>query len=212
MQMTNEVRAALRVLRDAAENDFERHRIDVLERDLMSPPVAEQVDEKHQSFNGVTFLKQKQGHYYCSHGIHVAVWLYYHGELPSKDCVVHHIDENPANNAIDNLQLMTRAEHGRRHPPVNTAPETRKMIQHTCSVCGKTYENIDPRSKFCSRSCMYKAHRARMMVPHTCVVCGREFIADKRFHIQCCSPHCAAILSWQTRKGDNNGSTSNSDK
>ena len=41
MQMTDKVRVALAVLRDAAENDFERHRLDVLERDLTTPPVVE---------------------------------------------------------------------------------------------------------------------------------------------------------------------------
>ncbi len=29
--------------------------------------------------------------------------------------VVHHVDGNPRNNVLDNLQLMTRSEHTRLH-------------------------------------------------------------------------------------------------
>ena len=32
--------------------------------------------------------------------------------------VVHHIDENPRNNAIENLQIMTRVAHGLHHATV----------------------------------------------------------------------------------------------
>jgi len=50
---------------------------------------------------------------------HVAVWCFWTGHtvLPS-GCVVHHKDENKLNNSIDNLQLMTRAEHMNHHRKV----------------------------------------------------------------------------------------------
>lgn len=51
MKFTPEVQAALAVLRANAENDFEHHRLDVLERDLTAPPVVEVIDDKHQSLN-----------------------------------------------------------------------------------------------------------------------------------------------------------------
>ena len=58
MKFTPEVVAALEVLRAAAENDFERHRIDVLERDLHEPPKVEVIDDKHQRFADILFFKQ----------------------------------------------------------------------------------------------------------------------------------------------------------
>lgn len=42
------------------------------------------------------------------------VWEEYNGPLPLGN-VVHHIDRNPENDAIQNLQAMTRAEHAREH-------------------------------------------------------------------------------------------------
>lgn len=50
----------------------------------------------------------------------VYIWEKVNGPVP-KDCVIHHIDHNPKNNDINNLQLMTRKEHVIHHKtlPIN---------------------------------------------------------------------------------------------
>jgi hypothetical protein len=50
---------------------------------------------------------------------------------------VHHIDKNVDNNDIENLRLMTVAEHQRLHATRN---ETAK--RHVCRICGRTYRSI----------------------------------------------------------------------
>ncbi len=45
---------------------------------------------------------------------YIVVWETHHGAIP-KGCVVHHKDRNPLNDSIENLQLMTRAEHILEH-------------------------------------------------------------------------------------------------
>lgn len=40
--------------------------------------------------------------------------------------VVHHKDEDKTNNSIDNLQLMTRAEHSMHHAMIRNTPQKRK--------------------------------------------------------------------------------------
>ena len=57
MKKPDRVAELLAELRDLTENDFERHRINVLERDLTSPPTVEIIDDTHQRFNGVTYSK-----------------------------------------------------------------------------------------------------------------------------------------------------------
>lgn len=116
MKFTSEVIAALQVLRDNAENDFERHRLDVLERDLTAPPQVEQIDDLHQKFDGVVYTKVKDGHYFANRSVHRDIWQYYHGEIPQK-CAVHHIDFDKANNQIENLQCLTPTEHRKAHAP-----------------------------------------------------------------------------------------------
>jgi hypothetical protein len=39
------------------------------------------------------------------------------GRLLRSDELVHHINEDPADDRIENLQIMTRAEHVRHHKP-----------------------------------------------------------------------------------------------
>lgn len=46
---------------------------------------------------------------------HVVVWVAAGNPRPGKGQVLHHINEDKTDNRIDNLQLMTRAEHNRLH-------------------------------------------------------------------------------------------------
>lgn len=55
MKNPEHVAELLAELRSLAENDFERHRINVLERDLTAPPVAEIIDDTHQKFNDIVY-------------------------------------------------------------------------------------------------------------------------------------------------------------
>lgn len=45
---------------------------------------------------------------------HRVVWEEKNGPIPH-GCVIHHVDENPRNNALENLQLMSRSDHTRHH-------------------------------------------------------------------------------------------------
>lgn len=99
MKFTPEVVAALKVLRANAENDFERHRIDVLERDFTAPPVVEVITSTRQKFGDVVYYKAKDEHYTTSAALHRVVWQYYHGDIPD-GCQIHHVDENPSNNNV----------------------------------------------------------------------------------------------------------------
>ena len=137
MKFTPEVVVALAVLRANAENDFERHRINVLERDLTAPPQVEVIDDTYQKFNDVVFHKNKQGHYVTSStGIHRFVWQYYVGDIP-EGYHVHHVDFDKANNQIENLQCLTKKEHSKIHR------DKLPYFENICEVCGKTYVVIN---------------------------------------------------------------------
>jgi len=47
--------------------------------------------------------------------IHVVIMENHLGRILRKDEEVHHKDENPKNNALSNLELVTKAEHQREH-------------------------------------------------------------------------------------------------
>lgn len=203
MKFTPEVIAALQTLKNAAENDFERHRIDVLEKDLTEPPKVEVIDEKHQKFGGVNFAKRaNKGHFNANEiGIHRFVYTYYFGEIP-KGCDIHHIDRDKSNNDISNLLMLTRSEHQKIHYPKGTRiPKIKKKF--TCTFCGKEYEAFpNAQNLYCSEECKNKAcYSRKKLETKNCVICGKEFYArvDKT-NRKCCSRACAAKLLSQIAK------------
>lgn len=71
--------------------------------------------ENHPGFPGKTWVTQ-----------HHLVWWKYRRERVPRGYVLHHKDENRANNKIGNLKLMTNAEHVRLH---STNPEARERAR-----------------------------------------------------------------------------------
>lgn len=197
MKFTPEVIAALQILREHAENDFERHRINVLERDLTAPPQVEIVDDTHQRFDGVTYHKDKGGHYRTTVPIHRAHWSYYHGEVP-KGYDIHHINGDKTNNDISNLLILKKSEHHSLHRHIAIAKE----YTCVCDVCGKIFSSLSPKAntRFCSAACNAQAQRKRKKnyTIRKCVVCGKNFSVFKTKTTRCCSKSCAMTLSWQT--------------
>ena len=78
-------------------------------------------------FNGRVYKRYPNGkhpnYYYWKFGhgnkqsemLHHAVYKFYHGEIPNGK-IIHHIDHNPLNNSIENLEAVSRSEHNRLHP------------------------------------------------------------------------------------------------
>jgi hypothetical protein len=83
-----------------------------------------------------------------SRGEHCIVWETANGPIPAGH-VIHHIDEDPRNNDIGNLQLMTRAAHSKLH-------NQRHPLTKACEVCGDTFTphpTKRKRAKTCSPAC-----------------------------------------------------------
>lgn len=198
MQFNEQVLTALEVLRNFAENDFERHRIDVLEKDLTAPPKAEVIDDKYQKFNGVIYHQSTPYHHF--NNIHLYVWNYYTGIEVPPGYDIHHKDVNAANNDISNLQMLSKADHRKIHNELRKL----KRQEFICKNCGKKFLAINTgKVKFCSKKCYHRydlEHRPK--VTKICVYCGKEFIVDTHNakHQKCCSHSCGAKLARRTKK------------
>lgn len=91
---------------------------------------------------------------------HVYIWEKTYGAIPCH-CEIHHIDLNPSNNNISNLQLVTRVEHMRIHAGW-------KLIDgewwKSCKCCGEIkleyyfHKNHTSRHSFC-KLCANKKYR-----------------------------------------------------
>lgn len=188
MKFTPEVQAALETLYQNAENDFERHRLDVLIRDFTAPPTVEVIDDIHQRFNGIIYRKDKDGgHYFHHNGIHQAVWRYHYGAI-SNGYDIHHVDENKDNNSIENLKCLPHKEHMKIHKHCLTIKE------HTCIICGKKFSSKGKKN-YCSHTCWLKSKGTFKI----CAFCGREFLAyleDQKY----CSIKCNNTARTQAKK------------
>lgn len=91
---------------------------------------------------------------------HHLIWWKTYGFIPSDGECLHHINGNPHDNRIENLQLKTRKEHSREHA------KRVEPIECICEYCGRRYF-ISPREYrfkkkkgerfFCSRKCVGRA-------------------------------------------------------
>lgn len=83
-----------------------------------------------------------------TYSLHKYVWEQVNGEVPP-GYVVHHINHEKRDNRIENLMLMTHAEHSAHH---NDLHERERL----CDVCGEHYEppaKHRGRSRTCSQAC-----------------------------------------------------------
>ena len=65
--------------------------------------------------------------------VHRGCWEAYHGEIPD-ECVIHHIDGNPTNNDIGNLQCMSDSEHKRLHTTKWHRTRGHRMRKSICTL------------------------------------------------------------------------------
>lgn len=160
-------------------------------------------------FNGIRFHRRpwsKYKHlqrYYWPHAghkykgvgaLHVEVWKSQHGPVP-KGMLIHHKDEDFANNRIENLQAVTYSEHGKIHEngshlvPAHLLPKNK----HICIHCGAEYSNFrKTKTKFCRQACE-KAYGRKHKLHHCtriCEHCGASFITNRYDVAKCCSRKC----------------------
>ena len=146
---------------------------------------------------GYSFRKDRKTGYYLSSKkidgkrkrLHVFVWEAANGEVPS-GYEVHHIDQNKDNNDINNLVLLSVAEHRKLH--ADGQKENKSLVAAKCTYCGKMFETKKSYSanqnSFCSGKCK-AAHRRTTGIDNEereCVSCGKRFVINKYYKQQKC--------------------------
>jgi hypothetical protein len=96
---------------------------------------------------------------------HTVVWWQHHGFVPNKGLEIHHLNNNHRDNKINNLCLVTSAEHRKIHGKQRHEKAKKLLV---CRVCEKDFfitksayrsrlkKNVSGNMS-CSRLCQYKS-------------------------------------------------------
>ena len=153
-------------------------------------------------FNGYKFRKDLKTGYYLStrktdtgraERLHRYVWRFYNGDIPD-GYNVHHVDEDKANNEIENLLLLPKGEHSSLHGNERWKREPDKMIENLI-------ENAIPASKAWHASeegRKWHSSHSRQIIdnlkPQTyiCEYCHKEYKAFPTGRHRFCSGACSS--------------------
>ena len=92
-------------------------------------------------FDGITYRKGYQSYRFNNKRIHRVLWEHING--PIEDGMqIHHIDHNPDNNVIENLEKLTQSEHMRHHADASRFGNDVRYVRE-CTGCGVTFECIN---------------------------------------------------------------------
>ena len=175
----------------------------------------ETITRRFIEYNGYRFYPDKRG-YWLGHPkengrpvrLHVYVWETERGPIP-EGYHVHHIDHNPDNNEIENLQLIPKSEHLKYHSGLQDKAWARQnMLDKAIPAAAAWRKSEEGKAwqKKHNKEVMQK--RANEKVEKVCQVCGQtylvpEFCAEgSRF----CSNSCKS--KWRRDSGLDNFETS----
>ncbi len=135
-----------------------------------------------QEFNGVRYYRKSGGYYQATHRlggqyIHRVVWAHHNGPIP-KGWQVHHIDHDPANNAIENLELHDGGDHATFHYESGASikpfacKEWLDTIRHLAAEARR-----DPEVVARMAESQRRAWDRRESVTRQCTYCGKDYPA-----------------------------------
>lgn len=157
-------------------------------------------------YSGKKYAKDKRGYWRSTtrphEGLHTVIWEEAHGEIP-EGCEVHHIDLDPSNNQLENLQCLTKEAHRKLHADMRRGTMIEPTEQSVCIQCGKTFASVKKNRKYCSDKCKQAwltAHgRFNNRVVRVCERCGKEFETSKYDATRFCSTRCANTTTNEAR-------------
>lgn len=141
--------------------------------------------EKRKYF-GKMFWKQKDGYWANNMPIHAQrwVWINHRGAIP-EGMDIHHKDGNKGNNEIENLEMLDRSEHLKRHWQEGRFDLEKRRIQLT--EARKWLKTPEGRKRQSEDA--IQAWKERPNIEITCKNCGKKINAIFK-RAQFCSDPC----------------------
>lgn len=144
------------------------------------------LSDTKQEFLGVVYYRC--GNYFQRKGkrLHIAVWQHFNGDIP-KGYQVHHIDEDRANNQIENLALKTAFMHLSDH--AKSRDEYNQRHIKDMRVLASEWHRSEA-GRAWHREHAKEMAATREPKTYVCAYCGKEFQSLKLGRVKYCSNAC----------------------
>lgn len=173
--------------------------------------VEEHIVRRYIEFDGIRFYPDRNGYWLGARKdtkkpvrLHIYVWEHYNGPVP-KGYHVHHIDHNPDNNEIENLQLLSEHEHLCLHAGLQRKAIIRENLLKYALPAAAAWHGSEEGRKWHSVHGKRVAEKTTSdLVTKVCQVCGKEYQVPRfcsegsRF----CSNNCKS--QWRRDSGLDN--------
>lgn len=125
--------------------------------------------------------------------LHRVIYLEEVGPIPD-GFEVHHRDEDPLNNAVSNLELLTGTEHRKRH-------HAERLRSYVCRKCGVEFQSRAAQGAvYCSQKCRNAIRTVHGKVRTLmCIRCGLDFTTTQTCQ-RFCSRECAKGAYWEENR------------
>ena len=127
--------------------------------------------------------------------LHRDVWEHYNGKIPD-GYLIHHVDGDPGNNDISNLELVSISEHAKRHHwgIWDGSKKHLDSIRPLTKEWHSSKEGKEWHSKHSKEQWKSKKYYKRI-----CQVCGKEYETPYPNRSKYCNPNCKATALRRRR-------------
>lgn len=159
---------------------------------------------KEAYFDGVKFTRDDNTGYYLNSTIgkrlHRYVWEYWNGDIPV-GYHIHHIDENKANNNINNLQLIAHRKHIKKHGKYRAIEDTEWFVNfHAKGIeKAKEWHKSEEGSEWHKEHYENVKDKLHEKMEFSCEQCKMDFIGTDNGVNRFCSNKCKS--AWRRASG-----------
>lgn len=120
--------------------------------------------------------------------LHEEVWIAAHGPI-RKGWHVHHRDDDPLNNDLANLELLSPKAHADRHRTPERTEARRRHMRDVVNPASRRWHGTPEGREWHRRQAAAAGFGVPVYEPHACEHCGAEYERGKG-HGRFCSNNC----------------------
>lgn len=130
--------------------------------------------------------------------LHRQMWIDAYGEIPD-GYHIHHRDNNPDNNTLENFECLSPKEHMQQHPFSEERTEQQRIWMAEIRQLASAWHQ-SPEGRAMAKRLAHETNFGNWEPKeYVCEVCGIDFQSKKQANVRFCSEKCGA--KWRRDSG-----------